>query len=237
MNQDKCPSCGSLVVELECYAEELDHKGLHLHVEGLEQYRCKNCDYAFVTHNLHDQNIAKIKLAFLKARATYKSDLGLLSGEEIRSIRKKLDLTQQEAAKLFGGGINAFSKYENEEIVQAVSIDRLIRLVANLGTCGLDALRAVSGERQLIQAAAMAPFQVILATQIVSETAYMALGNWIGTPGGIAERAVSLGHRGRAYTRDLSVGYIRNPLTDALVRTPTAKRKPKETRENFSGKD
>ena len=32
--------------------------------------------------------------------------------EEIRTIRKRLHLTQAEAAELFGGGVNAFSEYE-----------------------------------------------------------------------------------------------------------------------------
>lgn len=33
-------------------------------------------------------------------------------GGEIRAIRKKLKLSQKEAAELFGGGVNAFSEYE-----------------------------------------------------------------------------------------------------------------------------
>lgn len=31
----------------------------------------------------------------------------------IVSVRKKLDLGQREGAEIFGGGINAFSRYEN----------------------------------------------------------------------------------------------------------------------------
>ena len=31
----------------------------------------------------------------------------------IASVRKKLALDQREAAEIFGGGINAFSRYEN----------------------------------------------------------------------------------------------------------------------------
>lgn len=31
----------------------------------------------------------------------------------ITKVRKKLDLDQREAAEIFGGGINAFSRYEN----------------------------------------------------------------------------------------------------------------------------
>ena len=37
---------------------------------------------------------------------------GLLTSAEIRQIRKNLNLTQKEAARICGGGPNAFSRYE-----------------------------------------------------------------------------------------------------------------------------
>lgn len=54
---------------------------------------------------------------------------GLLTGEEIRSIRDKYGLTQATAAKLFGGGPVAFSKYENDDVSHSESMDALLRLV------------------------------------------------------------------------------------------------------------
>jgi HTH-type transcriptional regulator / antitoxin MqsA len=33
-------------------------------------------------------------------------------GREVKSLRKKLKLTQRQASRIFGGGINAFSRYE-----------------------------------------------------------------------------------------------------------------------------
>ena len=53
----------------------------------------------------------------------------LLSGHEIRKIREDLGIDQSEAYRLFGGGPTAFSKYENNDVIQSESMDTLLRLV------------------------------------------------------------------------------------------------------------
>lgn len=53
----------------------------------------------------------------------------LLSGQEIRKIREDLGIDQSEAHQLFGGGPTAFSKYENNDVIQSESMDTLLRLV------------------------------------------------------------------------------------------------------------
>jgi HTH-type transcriptional regulator/antitoxin MqsA len=53
----------------------------------------------------------------------------LLKTEEIKEIRKKLKLTQQEASKIFGGGIRSFYKYETGENNPHRSLDILLRLI------------------------------------------------------------------------------------------------------------
>ena len=58
-----------------------------------------------------------------------KSVDGLLTGTEIRALRDKYKLTQGQAAKLFGGGPVAFSKYENEDVAHSEAMDTLLRLV------------------------------------------------------------------------------------------------------------
>ena len=62
-------------------------------------------------------------------RQTRKKHYGLLTGEQVRQVRKRLGLNQTQAAKLFGGGPVAFSKYENDEVTQSEAMDRLIWLV------------------------------------------------------------------------------------------------------------
>ncbi len=136
-----CPACGEGQIAERRYERDLEYKGVDLHVAGLVHYVCQSCEYAFESHEQHDSNIDTIRGAFVAERVAFKVANDLLTGQVIRNVRKYLELTQQEAAELFGGGVNAFSKYENEEIVQSFSMDRLIRLVAYLGKPGLEALK------------------------------------------------------------------------------------------------
>ena len=53
----------------------------------------------------------------------------LLTTEELKRIRKKSHLTQQEASNIFGGGLRAFHKYETAEITQSKPLDILLRLI------------------------------------------------------------------------------------------------------------
>ncbi|MGT2509179.1 type II TA system antitoxin MqsA family protein [Cupriavidus basilensis] len=53
---------------------------------------------------------------------------GLLTGEAVRAARLAAGLTQEQAAKIFGGGKVAFSKYEKEVITQSAAMDKLIRV-------------------------------------------------------------------------------------------------------------
>jgi HTH-type transcriptional regulator/antitoxin MqsA len=53
----------------------------------------------------------------------------LLSGAEILALRKRYGLNQQQAARLFGGGPVAFSKYENDDVAHSEAMDKLLRLV------------------------------------------------------------------------------------------------------------
>ena len=58
-----------------------------------------------------------------------KSVDGLLTGAEIRALREKFGITQDQAARLFGGGQKAFSKYESDDVAHAESMNNLLRLV------------------------------------------------------------------------------------------------------------
>ncbi len=53
---------------------------------------------------------------------------GLLTGAEVKALRQRLSLKQSEAAKVFGGGVVAFSKYESDDVTQSEAMDKLMRL-------------------------------------------------------------------------------------------------------------
>jgi len=53
---------------------------------------------------------------------------GLLTGAEVKALRQRLSLKQSEAAKVFGGGVVAFSKYESDDVTQSEAMDKLMRV-------------------------------------------------------------------------------------------------------------
>ena len=47
----------------------------------------------------------------------------------IVNVRKKLALDQREAAELFGGGVNAFSRYENGKTKPPLALVKLLKVL------------------------------------------------------------------------------------------------------------
>ena len=49
--------------------------------------------------------------------------------EFIVRVRKKLALDQREAAEIFGGGVNAFSRYENGTTKPPLALVKLLKVL------------------------------------------------------------------------------------------------------------
>jgi len=47
----------------------------------------------------------------------------------IARVRKKLDLDQREAAEIFGGGVNAFSRYGTGKTKPPLALVKLLRVL------------------------------------------------------------------------------------------------------------
>lgn len=73
-----------------------------------------------------------------------KSAQGLLTGTQVHAMRKSWNLKQADAAKVFGGGPVAFSKYESDDVMQSDAMDKLLRL-ANDVPAALDKLMSNAG--------------------------------------------------------------------------------------------
>jgi HTH-type transcriptional regulator/antitoxin MqsA len=139
-----CPVCESGELSPIVFTDVFQHNGGEIVVSGLEGYQCPACGADPVFEDQIRRNHSRI------ADAKRSAD-GLLTGAEIRALREHLQLTQKEAAEIFGGGANAFSKYERGDVAQSASMDRLLRLVGRLPFL----LRELGGpERQFRTAAA-----------------------------------------------------------------------------------
>lgn len=60
---------------------------------------------------------------------------GLLMGTEVRALRESLRVNQIEAARIFGGGPVAFSKYGSDDVAQSEAMDKLLRLASCRAGC------------------------------------------------------------------------------------------------------
>ena len=121
-NQSICPVCDGGELHTITYSDTFKHNGRPLQIHGLEGCKCLACDADPILPHQIKRNQARI------ADAKRHAD-GMLSGEELLKVRERLGLTQNQAAKIFGGGIKAFAKYERGEVIQSAAMDTLLRIV------------------------------------------------------------------------------------------------------------
>ena len=119
--QELCPICGEGHVTASVQMVEYEYKGHRAELPS-HYKQCDTCTSDFAGMAESKQN-KRIVMAFRKQVE------GLLTGDEITALRKQYQLTQAQAAKLFGGGPVAFSKYENDDVAQSEAMDTLLRLV------------------------------------------------------------------------------------------------------------
>ena len=67
-----------------------------------------------------------------RALGIYRGKYGLLSADEIRSIRERFGLTQAELARLLRLGGNTISRWEAGRNVQTAAMDMLLRMIRDL---------------------------------------------------------------------------------------------------------
>lgn len=121
-NKVTCPICGEGHLTRHFVTEKIAYKG-----------RSQNYDHVYSVCDLCQVEQVGAEDMKLNKRAVIRAKKqmdGLLSGREIVAIREKLGINQDKAAKIFGGGPNAFSKYENDDVAQSEAMDKLIRIAA-----------------------------------------------------------------------------------------------------------
>jgi HTH-type transcriptional regulator/antitoxin MqsA len=99
----------------------VSHAGRGEEIAGLAGWRCSDCGEAeFEPESARRYADAGDRLV-LQARTQRQRDL--------RRIRRKLGLTQRQAARLTGGGHNAFSRYERGEAEPMPAVVHLLHLL------------------------------------------------------------------------------------------------------------
>lgn len=114
-----CGACGGK--KLTCFSNESIELIDGVMVDGLSGQRCDGCgEVYFDRESQHRYADAGDALVLARREAQQKMLL---------RVRRKLKLTQQQAAHLTGGGHNAFSRYERGEVQPMPAVVNLFKLL------------------------------------------------------------------------------------------------------------
>lgn len=119
-NNDLCPICGEGKLSMRSEMDEVVYKGVKKYVTA---------NYCICNHCHVEQAGASELKANKRIMNEFKKEVdGLLTGREVLAIRTSLGITQDQASQVFGGGPNAFTKYENDDVAQSEAMDKIIRM-------------------------------------------------------------------------------------------------------------
>lgn len=117
----KCPLCIEGFLERKIVIETHTYKGHSKQVEQQGEW-CNVCKEGVLSES--DLKATQKQISDFQSRID-----GLLTSDEIKKIRKKLRLTQKQAARICGGGVNAFSRYERGEVAPMRAVSVLLHLL------------------------------------------------------------------------------------------------------------
>ncbi len=138
---DACPLCGGGKLEEKVVEERFTYKGQSLVVPDYHVLECPVCGEAVVQQE-------SARRAEKMLRDFGRAVDGLLMGADIKRIRRKLRLTQEQMAQVLGGGLKGFARYENGQVIQSRAMDNLLRILDRFPG-SLDALPGVPHQKPM----------------------------------------------------------------------------------------
>lgn len=131
---DCCAVCGSKDLKREENITETvkfkTSNGIKtLTVSGINMDICQKCGEGY----LNPDDSKNYDLRLREALAEHRRKRGLLTGEEIKEIRKKYDLTQEELERLMGVGAKTVARWETYKSDQNRTADLLMRAIDKEG--------------------------------------------------------------------------------------------------------
>lgn len=118
-----CPACGEAELVHDTRDVSYSYKGESIVILGVTGEFCPACDGSVLGAAESERVMGEMR-AFASTVNARIVDPGF-----ILRVRKKLGLDQKEAADLFGGGVNAFSRYEKSRAQPPLALVQLLRLL------------------------------------------------------------------------------------------------------------
>jgi len=118
----KCPMCGEAELIHDTRDISYSYKGKSVVLPTTGDF-CPACG-----ESIHD---AEDSDRVMRAMREFSRKVNAASVDPafIAKVRKKLALDQREAAEIFGGGVNAFSRYENGTTKPPLALVKLLKVL------------------------------------------------------------------------------------------------------------
>lgn len=119
----KCPACGAAELVHDTRDMPYTYKGETTVIPAVAGDHCPACGESV----LDAAASARVSAAMLDFNKQVNASI--VDPAFIVNVRKKLALDQREAAEIFGGGVNAFSRYENGKTKPPLALVKLLRVL------------------------------------------------------------------------------------------------------------
>jgi HTH-type transcriptional regulator/antitoxin MqsA len=119
----KCPSCGEGKLARDTRDISYTYKGETTTIPAVRGEFCRACGES-VLAAAESKRVSAAMLEFNKQVNASIVDPGFIA-----RVRKKLALDQRQAAAIFGGGTNAFSRYENGKTRPPLALVKLLMVL------------------------------------------------------------------------------------------------------------
>jgi HTH-type transcriptional regulator / antitoxin MqsA len=119
----KCPVCGAAELIHDTRDLPYTYKGETTLIAAVTGDFCPACAESVLDAAESDRVMREMR-AFSK-----QINAAIVDPAFIASVRKKLALDQREAAEIFGGGANAFSRYENGKTRPPLALVKLLKML------------------------------------------------------------------------------------------------------------
>lgn len=119
----KCPCCGAAELIHDTRDVSYTYKGESTTIPEVTGDFCPACSEIILDRFDSDR--------YGEAISAFKKQVNAASVDPsfIATVRKKLDLDQRQAGELFGGGVNAFSRYETGKTKPPLALVKLLKVL------------------------------------------------------------------------------------------------------------
>jgi len=118
----KCPICGAAELIHDTRDIPFTYKGETTILKTTGEF-CPACG-----ESIHDMEDSERVMSEMRAFSR-QVNAAIVDPEFIVKVRKKLALDQREAAEIFGGGVNAFSRYETGKTKPPLALVKLLKVL------------------------------------------------------------------------------------------------------------